>query len=178
MRELTRQLTVLTLVFHSFVTAQAQSKPEVVANLERAMKEMEPEWHCARVSTPQGVPGPESPRGTKYHFRCQRKSVDLTVFVLYGETTRDAEKALALSQRLQINESKPVEGIGEQAYELAKERFGWVTFRKAKVYAQVNVDIRNPPETDGPSESELVTTNALIEAAKAFARLVVDHIPA
>jgi len=47
--------------------------------------------------------------------------MQLTIFILYGESKRDAERALALSQQLQINESKPVGGIGEQAYELAKE---------------------------------------------------------
>src|SRR5262245_53460134 len=52
---------------------------------------------------------------------------------MYGETKIDAENALALSQRLHINESKPTEGIGEQGYELAKEHVAWLTFRKAKM---------------------------------------------
>ena len=98
--------------------------------------------------------------------------------MLYGESKRDAERALALSQRLQINESKPVEGIGEQAYELAKERFAWITFRKANVYAQVNVATRSASQSDGPLATKSVIGNDLIEAARLFAELVVQHIPA
>jgi len=74
--------------------------------------------------------------------------MQLTIFILYGESKRDAERALALSQQLQINESKPVGGIGEQAYELAKEGFAWITFRKASVYAQVNVGIQSTSQTN------------------------------
>jgi hypothetical protein len=176
MRNFAIGLTGLAVVLYCFGTARAQSKSdEVIANIEQAMKEMEPEWRCSSVSTPQGEPGPDSPRGTKYLFRCQRKTVELTIFMLYGEAKRDAERALALSQRLQINESKPVEGIGEQAYQLAKERFAWITFRKAKVYAQVNVATRNASQSDGPSATK---PNDLIEAARLFAKLVAHHIPA
>lgn len=102
----------------------------------------------------------------------------LTVFIFYGEARRDAEKSLALSQRLQINESKPLEGIVEQAYQLAKERFAWITFRRASVFSQVNVGIRRTSETDGPSKTESISGNALIEAARFFAQLVARHIPA
>jgi len=105
--------------------------------------------------------------------------VALTVFIFYGEARRDAEKSLALSQQaLQINESKPLEGIGEQAYQLAKERWAWITFRKASVFTQVNVGIRRTSETDGPSETESISGSALIEAARLFAHLVARHIPA
>jgi hypothetical protein len=169
----------VALVFCCSGITRAQSKSdEVIANVERAMKEMEPEWSCLRVSTPQGEPGPDSPRGTSYQFRCQQKTVALTVFIFYGEARRDAEKSLALSQQLQINESKPLEGIGEQAYQLAKERFAWITFRKASVFTQVNVGIRRTSETDGPLETESVSGNALIEAARLFAQLVARLIPA
>jgi len=166
-------------VLYCFGTARAQSKSdEVVANIERAMKEMEPEWRCSNVSTPQGEPGPDSPRGTKYQFRCQGKTVELAIFMLYGESKRDAEKALEFSQRLQVNESKPVEGIGEQAYETAKEHFAWITFRKANVFVQVNVGARSDSQSDGPSGTKSVTGNDLIEAARLFVQLVVHHIPA
>jgi hypothetical protein len=178
MRKLTICLTVVTFVFCCFGAGKAQTKPEVITNVERAVKEMEPEWHCVGVPTPSGVPGPDSPRGTKYLFRCQQRTVVLTVFILYGESKRDAEKALDRSQRLQINESKPVDGIGEQAYQLAKERFAWITFRKANVYAQVNVGVLNGPRTDSASEMELVTADTLFEAAKLFARLVAGSVPA
>jgi hypothetical protein len=179
MRDLTRWLTILILAFHCFGTARAQSKPdEVIAKLERAMKAMEGAWRCVSVSTPQGEPGPDSPRGTKYQVRCHRKSVTIAIFILYGESERDAEKSLAFSQRLQVNESQPVEGIGGQAYQLAKDSFAWITFRNGNVYGQVNVGITNTRETDDTSENQSITANALIDAAKLFARLLVDHIPA
>jgi hypothetical protein len=179
MRELTRCLTILILVFHSFGTARAQSEPnEVIAKLERAMKAMEPAWRCVSVAIPQGEPGPDSPRGTKYQFRCHRRSVTIAIFILYGESKQDAEKALTFSQRLQVNDSRPVEGIGEQAYELARDSFAWITFRNGNVYGQVNVGITNARETDDTSENQSITANALVDAAKLFARLVVEHIPA
>lgn len=179
MKELTIRLAVLAVVLCWVGATRAQSKSdEVIANIERAMKENEPEWRCSSVSTPQGEPGPDSPRGTKYQFRCQQKTVALTIFIFYGEARRDAEKALILSQRLQINESRPVEGIGEQAYELAKERFAWITFRKASVFVQVNAAVQSASETDGPSETESVRGGSLIEAARLFAQLVARYVPA
>jgi len=178
MRKLTIRLTVLAVVLYCLGATKAQSRSdEVVANIKQAMKEMEPEWHCLTVNTPQGEPGPDSPRGTKYQFSCQQKKVALTIFMFFGEWNQDAEKALALSQRLQINESRRVEGIGEQAYELAKERFAWITFHKASVVVQVNA-AAHASETDGPSETEAVRGSSLIEGARLFARLVARHVPA
>jgi hypothetical protein len=109
----------LAFMFVLFGTASAQGQPdEVIGNLERAMKETYPEWHCARVSTPQGEPGTESPSGKKYQFRCWRQALSVTIFILYGKSKKDAERALTSSQRLQINESKPLEGFGEQGYQI------------------------------------------------------------
>src|SRR4051794_23746306 len=179
MRKMIWWFALLALMFSLFGTASAQTQPdEVIGNLERAMKETYPEWHCARVPTPQGEPGPGSPRGKKYQFRCWRQALSVTIFILYGESKQDAEKALAWSQRLQINESKPVVGIGEQGYQLAKERFAWITFRQSSVYGQINVGIQNVPEADGPSEMKSIGSNAPIDTAISFARFVVDHMPA
>ena len=179
MKELTIRLAVLAVVLCCVGATRAQSKSdEVIVKLERKMQTTEPEWHCVSTSIAQGEPGPDSPRGTKYQFRCQQKTVALTIFIFYGEARRDAEKALVLSQRLQINESRPAEGIGEQAYELAKERFAWITFRKASVFVQVNAAAQSASETDGPSETEPVRGSSLIEAARLFAQLVARHLPA
>jgi len=189
MRKMSGWLTLIALVFCCFGTGRAQGKSdEVVDKLEQVMKVMEPEWRCVREDTPQGEPGPESPRGTKYIFRCQHRAMALSIFIFYGETKKDAEKMLALSQNLQVNESKPLEGIGEQGYQLAKERFAWTTFRKASVFVQINVHnpnfrdaLRDSPlrtgPTPDPSETQSVSANTLIDAAKVFARLVADQIP-
>ena len=97
----------IALVFSCFGTGRAQGKSdEVIAKLEQAMKVMEPEWRCVREYTPQGEPGPESPRGTTYRFRCQHRAMALSILIFYGDTENDAEKVLALSQNLQVNESK------------------------------------------------------------------------
>ena len=192
MRKMSGWLTLIALVFCCFGTGRAQGKSdEVIANLEQAMNAMKPEWRCVREYLPQGEPGPpESPRGTKYYFRCQHKGMALSIFIFYGETKRDAEKMLDLSQELlQVNESKPLEGIGEQGYHLAKERSAWITFRKASVFVQINVHnpnfrdaLRDSPlrtgPTPDPSETQSVSANTLIDAAKVFARLVADQIPA
>ena len=177
MRKLTIVLTVLAVVLYCFGTTRAQSKShEAVANIEQAMKEMEPTWRCLSVPTPQGEPGPDSRGGTKYLFKCQQRTVVVTVFILYGESKRDAEKTLDRSQRLQVNESKPVDGIGEQAYQLSKENFAWITFRKANVFTQVSVGVLNETKTDSTSEIDLVTADTLFDAARFFACLVAEYI--
>jgi hypothetical protein len=194
MRKVSGWLTLIALVFCCFGTGRAQGKSdEMIANLELAMKAMEPEWRCVREYLPQGEPGPpESPRGTKYYFRCQHKGMTLFINIFYGETKRDAEKVLDLSQELlQVNESKPLEGIGEQGYQLPEERFAWITFRKASVFVQIDADIRSfdfrdvlrdSPLRAGPthdrSKAQSIRANDLIDAAKLFGRLVADHIPA
>ena len=190
MRKMSGWLTLIALVFCCFGTGRAQGKSdEVIAKLEQAMKVMEPEWRCVREYTPQGEPGPESPRGTTYLFRCKHRAMALSILIFYGETKKDAEKVLALSQNLQVNESKPLESFGEQGYQLAKERFAWITFRKASVFVQINVHnpnfrdaLRDSPlrtgPTPDPSETQSVSANTLIDAAKLFARLVADQIPA
>ncbi|HSE23821.1 MAG TPA: hypothetical protein VLB68_19280 [Pyrinomonadaceae bacterium] len=170
---------ILALTFSLFGSVRAQTEPdEVIGNLERAMKENYPGWYCSRVHTPQGEPGPESPRGNRYQFRCRRQALTVTILILYGESKLDAEKALDWSQRLQINESKPVIGLGEQGYQLAKERFAWITFRQASVYAQINVGFEPVPEADGPSDLHSIGSNVPIDAATSFARFLVDHLPA
>jgi hypothetical protein len=178
MSKLLTSLTILALVICCFSMASAQSKPEVMIKIEQAMKDLESEWHCISVATPQGEPGPESPRGTQYLFRCQQKTMRLSIFILYGESKHDAEKALTLSQRLQINESRPVDGIGEQAYQLARERLAWITFRKANVFTQIVIGVQLSSQYDASPEMETVTGNELIESVRLFANLVADHIPA
>jgi cytochrome c556 len=178
MRKIKVRLTVLAFLFCCVGAVKAQSKPEVITNIERAVKEMEPEWHCVSEYTPSGEPGSETPRGTKYLFSCQRSTMVLTMFIFRGESKQDAEKMLAWSQRLQVNESKPLDGLGEQAYQLAKERFAWITFRKANVFTQINVSVLNSTKTHSASEMEPLTADALFEAAESFAHLVAGCVPA
>ena len=179
MRNLIIALAVFVVLPYSFGTTRAQSKThEVVANIEQAMKEMDEAWNCSSVTTPQGEPGPDSPRGTKYLFRCRQRTVVVTVFILYGESKRDAEKTLDWSQRLQVNDSTELAGIGDQAYQLSKERFAWITFRKANVFSYVTVSVLDGSISESTSEIELSTADSLFYAANLFARLVADCVPA
>jgi hypothetical protein len=79
---------------------------------------------------------------------------------------------------LQINESRPVDGIGEQAYQLARKRLAWITFRKANVFTQIVIGVQISSQNDASPEMETATGNELIESARLFANLVADHIPA
>lgn len=179
MRKLTGSLTFLVVVLSCLGTVRAQGVGEqVIANIGQMLRERVPEFNCVKHHTPQGDPGPESPRGTMYSFKCQQKSVAVRIHILYGESKRDAEKALQGSQRLAINQSKRVEGYGEEAFELSEERFAWLTFRKGNVFAQIHVDIRDPAKTGGPSDSEPVPPNTLIEAARSLAIIFLEYIPA
>jgi hypothetical protein len=164
-------------VFCSIGKAQT-TRDEVMTKIEHALTQTHQSWQCLAVHTPQGEPGPESPKGTKYQFGCQQGNLAVQVFIFYGETSVDAEKTLANSQRLEVNVSKEVEGIGEKGYELVQDRYAWITFRKANVYCQVNVGIQNPSKTGGPFADKSDSREVVRDAARRFARLVVNQIPA
>jgi hypothetical protein len=100
---------------------QSPSRPkatgdEVIARIKEVLTQPHQDWQYQAITTPQGEPtGPETPRGTKYQFRCQQGNFAINVFIFDGETRADAEKILANSQRfLHVNVSKEVEGIGEK----------------------------------------------------------------
>ena len=171
---------MLAIFVCSSITVKAQStRDEVMARIKEALTQPHQDWQCHALTTPQGEPGPETPRGTKYQFRCQQENFAINVFIFYGETRADAEKILANSQRfLQVNVSKEVEGIGEKGYELVQDSNAWITFRKGTVYCQVNVGIRDASGTGGPVADKPFSPEAIGEAARRFARLVVNQISA
>lgn len=168
----------LVVAFACYQSASAQESPDiVVAKIEAAIKQKDPTWNCEKVYTPQGEPSEESPRGTEHMFKCQKNLIYVTVYLLYGESSRDAEKQLKWSQRLPINESKPITGIGEQGYGLSKSQFAWITFRKSRVYCQVNVSTQNAFKNDGSTQIQSIPADDLKEASLQFAHLVADQIP-
>ena len=77
MRKLTIVLTVLAVEFYCFGTTRAQSKShEAVANIEQAIKEMEPTWRCLSVPTPQGDPEPDTPHKVSFHMSAENRGRD------------------------------------------------------------------------------------------------------
>jgi len=159
-----------------FVEPATQREPEVIGNIERAVKELDPEWACERKVVPHGEPGPESPRGTKYEFVCRHQNRTLLIWGLYGDAKSDAEKELESSQRLQIDESKPLAGLGDQAYELGKESFAWINFRKANVFVHVQAGLNRAQQTEESSTVQ-VSSAPLLEVVKRFAVRVAAQIP-
>jgi hypothetical protein len=158
----------LALVILAFTVAHAQDPNDLMRNIEGALKERDPDWVCKK--SPSGEPGPDSPHGTNYNFVCTRDQQSVMATIFLGDSKEDAVKLLELSQwGLQINTSKPQEGIGEQAYAYSGHGFAWVTFRKANVFAQVSVSLIDPRKVPGPSPEIDALTNQAWEIAKRLA---------
>ena len=177
MRRLALSFTLLGLVL-CCGTANAQSENEfVIASMEQSLKDKK--FSCKREYVDQGEPGPDSPRGMKYGFKCRQDSLNIVIFILYGDSQQDAVKTLDRSQKfLSINISKPLEGYGEQAYELDRDHSAWITFRKGRVYAHITVGVPRPAKTDDPPDPNPAQRHALLDLARALAIALLEPIPA
>ena len=149
----------------------AQDKAQLQQDIERTLKANEPDWICKKA-TPEGESGPGS-HSVFYNFQCRYKGQQLNqvsgaIYVLNSKP--DALKMLDRSQMmLQINESKPQYGIGEQAYGYAGHGSAWITFRNGNVFGQVNVGVIDPRTVVNPSPEMDAYTNQAFEVAKRFA---------
>ena len=151
--------------------AGTQDKTELQQSIERILKEQEPGWLCKK-SMPEGEPGPGSPR-VFYNFDCRYKEQQANQVIgsiVVLNSKQDAITMLDRSQMmLQVNASKPQDGIGEQAYAYAGHGGAWVTFRKGNVFGQLNVGIIDPRTVADPSpEMDAFTTQAF-DIARKFA---------
>jgi hypothetical protein len=164
-------VSVLALAPCLAMSILAQSKTQLQQNIERILKATEPDWICKKT-TPEGEPGPDSPP-VFYNFQCKYKGQRLNqlsgvIYVLNSK--QDAVGMLDRSQMmLQINESKPQYGIGEQAYGYAGHGSAWITFRNGNVFGQVNVGIIDPRTVVNPSPEMDAYTNQAFDIAKRFA---------
>ena len=178
MSRLSLSLMLLALVLCCIEVAKAQSESEfVIANMEQSLKDKK--FDCKREYVQQGEPGPDSPRGKHYGFKCQQDSLKITIFIRYGDSKQDAEKSLDLSQKfLSINLSKPLAGYGEQAYELGRDHTAWITFRKGRVFAYITVSLPRPAKSDVSPDSDPAQRHALLDLARALALALLEPIPA
>ena len=159
----------LALVLVTFTSARAQDANDLMRNIERTLKERNPDWVCKK--RPSGEPGPDSPHGTKFNFECTREGQSVVVSIFFGDSKQDAAKLFERSQQiLQVDVSKPQEGIGEQAYAYSGHGFAWVTFRKANVFAKVSVSLIDPRKVASPSPEIDAFTNQAWEIAKRLAQ--------
>ena len=164
----------LALVLVTFTSGRAQDANDLMRNIEGALKERDPDWVCKK--SPTGEPGPDSPHGTKFNFVCTREEQSVVASIFFGDSKQDAAKMLERSQQmLQVNASKPQEGIGEQAYAYSGHGFAWVTFRKANVFAKVSVSLIDPRKVAGPSPEIDAITNQAREIAKRLAQDLVQQ---
>ena len=151
--------------------AGTQDKTELQQSIERILKEKEPGWLCKK-SMPEGDPGSGSPV-VSYNFDCRYKEQQanqVTGSIVVLNSKQDAITMLDRSQMmLQVNASKPQDGIGEQAYAYAGHGGAWLTFRKGNVFCQLNVGIIDPRTVaDSSPEMDAFTTQAF-DIAKKFA---------
>jgi hypothetical protein len=155
----------------SLTPIHAQDKEQLQQNVERTFKTHEPDGLCKK-STPEGDPTTQSPK-VFYNFQCKYKGQQLnqvsgSVYVLPSK--QDAVKMLDRSQMmLQVNKSKPLYAIGEQAYSYAGHGSAWITFRSGTVFGQVNVGVVDSRIVADPSPEMGAFTNDAFEIAKRFA---------
>ena len=169
MKKLILSGIAVALVLVTFTSASVQDANDLMRNIEGALKERDPDWMCKK--SPAGEPGSDSPHGTFYNFVCTREQQSVLASIFFGDSKQDAVKLLERSQQmLQLNASKPQEGIGEQAFAYAGHGFAWVTFRKANVFAQVSVSLIDPRKVAGPSPEIDAFTNQAWEIAKRLAQ--------
>src|SRR5205809_6493642 len=94
-----------------------------------------------KVHSMPGTPDPDRFRGTLHDFEWKRKDRTATLATLqifYGDSEEDAVRMLEWSQMiLSVNESEPLENIGERAYQYAKNGNSWITFPKGKIVADI-----------------------------------------
>jgi hypothetical protein len=77
---------------------------------------------------------------------------------------------------LQVNASKPLNGVGEQAYQSIGKGYSWITFRKGRVFVYLIVGLADPrqPSTSLAAEKRIATEVATI--AVRFSKMIVDQI--
>ena len=164
----------VALVLVTFTSARAQDANDLMRNIEGALKERDSDWVCKKG--PTGEPGPDSPQGTRYNFACTREQQSVLAFVFFGNSKQDAVKILERSQQvLQVNASKPLAGIGEQAYAYAGHGSAWITFRKANLFVQVIASAIDPRKVPNPSPEIDAFTNQALEIAKHLAQSLAEQ---
>src|SRR5438045_731639 len=169
MKKLMFTCIALMLLLCPCTLAGSQDETDLIRNIERVIKEKEPDWSCKK--SPSGERGPDSPHGTFYNFECKHEQQTVFWTIFFGDSKEDAVKMLEWSQMmLQINASKPQDGIGEQAYVYAGHGSAWITFRKENIFGQVNVGIIDPRKVADPSPEMDAFTNQALEIARRFAQ--------
>jgi hypothetical protein len=171
----------LLLVLSGQLCASARSEPDFLQRIEAAIQENEPAWIGGRDRLDerrnQGTPAPEMPRGMQYSFGWKRGEQTIRAYIFYGDTRQDATQKLDWSQKvLQINISKPLDGVGEQAYLAVGNGWSWVQVRKGKVFVYLTVYLAAPRQLRGsPAEAKRIGAEAAGIAVR-FSKLLVDQI--
>jgi len=173
-------MVCLAVILPGLIANSAQTKEAMLDGIVRAMAEKEPEWQGGKVHSMPGTPDPDRPQGTVHDFEWKRKDRTATLarlHIFYGDSKEDAVRMLDWSQMmLSINESEPLENIGERAYQYAKNGNSWLTFRKGNVFAQVNVSLVDLRTADKAALHMLDLTVEARETAKRFAQHVANQI--
>ena len=179
MRNLTMVCASLVLLSLNLTTVRTHNDANLVDSTNRTLKEKEPGWKCTALLSRSSKPALESPQGISYEFRCTREEQSILGYVFYGNSKHDAVRTLERSQQfLQINDSRPLKGIGEQAYEYANHGIAWLTFRQDNVFVQLNVGIVDPHKMDDSLPEMKSLTAEALEIAKRFAQYIVRQIRA
>jgi len=162
-------LIAVGLLLCVFVSAGAQDRESLERKIERLLRDKEPDWLCEK-SLPEGESGAGSPR-VYFNFvcRCREQQLNGSVYVLSSQ--QDAVDMLDRSQMmLQINKSKPLAGIGEQAFGYAEDGAAWITFRNANTFGQVDASAIRSGTTAAQSSEKEVLTRLAFDIAERFAQ--------
>ena len=173
-------MVCLAVILPGLTANSAQTKEAMLDGVVRAIAENEPEWQGGKVHSMPGTPDPDRFRGTLHDFEWKRKdrtATQATLHIFYGDSEEDAERMLEWSQMiLSVNESEPLENIGERAYQYAKNGNSWITFRKGKIFADISVSLVDLRTADKAALHMLDLTVEARETAKRFAQHVANQI--
>jgi len=174
-----------TLSFQAITLAQAQGGGRFIANLERALKDKEPEWDVNKIVLPPGIP-PEklgngspllSPRGAMHFYQLKSKQWAGSISIFYGDSQRDAANHFAWSLRnWSKNGDSLREPIGDQTVQMVSNGIAEVMSRKANICVNLRISLVNLQKGDKSSGIEARTANALAIAYK-FTKHVIDQAP-
>ena len=156
----------------------AQNSTEFLKKLERYIGDKEPDWKMERQRRDEGIPGPNMPHGVRRHYHLTSGGRTVWVYIFFGATRQGAVRELEQSQRmLSINASRPVKGLGEEAYQYAKHGGSWLTFRKSNVMAKVSIYLVDWRTVDIHTANLEAETREALEIARKFAKHIARVIP-
>ena len=171
------------LSFHAITIAQTQAEARFLSNIERVLKDKEPEWDVKKIVLPPELQ-PEhldngkpllSARGKWHIYEIKSKQWAGAISVFYGDSQRDAANQYAWLLRIKGRDRNSLrEQIDDQSTRIAGKGIAEVISKKANVFVSVHIMLANLLKEDKSSEIEAKSEEGL-EIAHRFTKHIIDQ---